>query len=70
MILTKICNFFQLPKIFPFAYPQGVNRAFPYVSINEADDIIDIETPMLFQLVGYKTWHFFIIIRQPEHVVD
>ena len=40
----------------PFAYPQGVNRAFPYVSSNEADDIVDIETPMLFQLVGYKTW--------------
>lgn len=30
---------------------QGVNRAFPYVSSNEADDIIEVQTPMLFKLV-------------------
>ncbi|XVE88572.1 hypothetical protein DITRI_Ditri19aG0080000 [Diplodiscus trichospermus] len=35
----------------------GVNRAFPYVSSNEADDIIDIETPMLFQLVHSKNFN-------------
>ncbi|KAL6335343.1 hypothetical protein AAG906_029586 [Vitis piasezkii] len=29
----------------------GVNRAFPYVSSIEADDIIEVQTPMLFQLV-------------------
>ncbi|KAH9665410.1 CBF domain-containing protein [Citrus sinensis] len=28
----------------------GVNRAFPYVSSNEADDIIEVQTPMLFKL--------------------
>lgn len=30
---------------------QGVNRAFPYVSTDEADDIIESETPVLFKLV-------------------
>ncbi|XVF27125.1 hypothetical protein REPUB_Repub14bG0079700 [Reevesia pubescens] len=35
----------------------GVNRAFPYVSSNEADDIVDIETPMLFQLVHSKNFN-------------
>lgn len=29
----------------------GVNRAFPYVSRNEADDVIEVQTPMLFHLV-------------------
>ncbi|XP_030535917.1 protein SLOW WALKER 2 [Rhodamnia argentea] len=29
----------------------GVNRAFPYVSSNEADDIVEVQTPLLFQLV-------------------
>jgi len=28
-----------------------VNRAFPFVSSDEADDIIDVQTPVLFQLV-------------------
>ncbi|KAJ1408291.1 CCAAT-binding factor [Sesbania bispinosa] len=28
----------------------GVNRAFPFVSSNEADDIVDVQTPVLFQL--------------------
>ncbi|PNX94172.1 CCAAT-binding factor, partial [Trifolium pratense] len=28
----------------------GVNRAFPFVSSNEADDIIEVQTPVLFQL--------------------
>ncbi|KAE9468038.1 hypothetical protein C3L33_00089, partial [Rhododendron williamsianum] len=32
----------------------GVNRAFPYVSSNEADDIIEVQTPMLFQLVALQ----------------
>lgn len=32
-------------------FVQGVNRAFPFVSSNEADDIVDIQTPVLFQLV-------------------
>jgi ribosome biogenesis protein MAK21 len=35
-------------------FSQGVNRAFPFVSSNEADDIIDIQTPVLFQLVITK----------------
>lgn len=30
---------------------QGVNRAFPYVSSDEADDIIESQTPVLFKLV-------------------
>ncbi|KAG7586794.1 CCAAT-binding factor [Arabidopsis thaliana x Arabidopsis arenosa] len=29
----------------------GVNRAFPYVSTDEADDIIESQTPVLFKLV-------------------
>lgn len=28
-----------------------MNRAFPFVSSNEADDIVDVQTPVLFQLV-------------------
>lgn len=35
----------------------GVNRAFPYVSSNEADDIIEVQTPMLFQLVHSKNFN-------------
>lgn len=57
VIVHDFIKYFQLFPTSPFAYPQGVNRAFPYVSSNEADDIVDIETPMLFQLVGYKTLH-------------
>ncbi|KAF5470970.1 hypothetical protein F2P56_011451 [Juglans regia] len=35
----------------------GVNRAFPYVLSNEADDIIEVQTPMLFQLVHSKSFN-------------
>lgn len=35
----------------------GVNRAFPYVSSNEADDIVEAQTPMLFQLVHSKNFN-------------
>ncbi|XP_063937574.1 protein SLOW WALKER 2 [Daucus carota subsp. sativus] len=35
----------------------GVNRAFPYVSSNEADDILEVQTPMLFQLVHSKNFN-------------
>ncbi|KAH1149412.1 hypothetical protein GLYMA_16G012100v4 [Glycine max] len=35
----------------------GVNRAFPFVSSNEADDIVDIQTPVLFQLVHSKNFN-------------
>ncbi|KAJ0006794.1 hypothetical protein Pint_29316 [Pistacia integerrima] len=35
----------------------GVNRAFPYVSSNEADDIIEVQTPMLFKLVHSKNFN-------------
>ncbi|CAA7052467.1 unnamed protein product [Microthlaspi erraticum] len=35
----------------------GVNRAFPYVSSDEADDIIDSETPVLFKLVHSKNFN-------------
>ncbi|GAV61402.1 CBF domain-containing protein [Cephalotus follicularis] len=35
----------------------GVNRAFPFVSSNEADDIIEVQTPMLFQLVHSKNFN-------------
>ncbi|KAL4589312.1 hypothetical protein LXL04_002218 [Taraxacum kok-saghyz] len=35
----------------------GVNRAFPYVASNEADDIVESQTPMLFQLVHSKNFN-------------
>ncbi|GLU14192.1 hypothetical protein SLE2022_307760 [Rubroshorea leprosula] len=35
----------------------GVNRAFPYVSSNEADDVIEMQTPMLFKLVHSKNFN-------------
>lgn len=31
---------------------QGINRAFGFVSNNEADDVVESQTPMLFQLVN------------------
>ncbi|KAF7843646.1 CCAAT/enhancer-binding protein zeta [Senna tora] len=35
----------------------GVNRAFPFVSSDEADDIIDVQTPVLFRLVHSKNFN-------------
>ncbi|VFQ65516.1 unnamed protein product [Cuscuta campestris] len=35
----------------------GVNRAFPYVASNEADEIVQIQTPILFQLVHSKSFN-------------
>lgn len=35
----------------------GVNRAFPFVSSDEADDVIEVQTPMLFQLVHSKNFN-------------
>ncbi|XP_057505267.1 protein SLOW WALKER 2-like isoform X1 [Actinidia eriantha] len=35
----------------------GVNRAFPFVSSDEAGDIIEVQTPMLFQLVHSKNFN-------------
>ncbi|KAL2336371.1 hypothetical protein Fmac_010817 [Flemingia macrophylla] len=35
----------------------GVNRAFPFVASNEADDIVDVQTPILFQLVHSKNFN-------------
>ncbi|KAL8138359.1 hypothetical protein V2J09_004360, partial [Rumex salicifolius] len=35
----------------------GVNRAFPFVSSNEADEILEVQTPMLFQLVHSKNFN-------------
>ncbi|CAM8901251.1 unnamed protein product [Rhodiola kirilowii] len=35
----------------------GVNRAFPYVASNEADDIVEVQTPILFQLVHSKNFN-------------
>ncbi|XP_047341248.1 protein SLOW WALKER 2 [Impatiens glandulifera] len=35
----------------------GVNRAFPFVSSDEADDIVELQTPMLFQLVHSKNFN-------------
>ncbi|CAK9310566.1 unnamed protein product [Citrullus colocynthis] len=35
----------------------GVNRAFPYVLSKEADDIIELQSPMLFQLVHSKNFN-------------
>ncbi|KAK4395034.1 CCAAT/enhancer-binding protein zeta [Sesamum angolense] len=35
----------------------GVNRAFPFVSTDEADDVIEVQTPILFQLVHSKNFN-------------
>ncbi|GFP99495.1 ccaat/enhancer-binding protein zeta [Phtheirospermum japonicum] len=35
----------------------GVNRAFPFVSSDEADDVIQVQTPLLFQLVHSKNFN-------------
>nr|GMC75947.1 CCAAT/enhancer-binding protein zeta [Ipomoea batatas] len=35
----------------------GVNRAFPYVSSDEADDIVQVQTPVLFQLVHSRNFN-------------
>eukprot|EP01018_Ginkgo_biloba_P027936 Gb_38494 [translate_table: standard] len=35
----------------------GINRAFPYVSTDEADIIIQKQTPILFQLVHSKSFN-------------
>ncbi|XP_059456216.1 protein SLOW WALKER 2 [Corylus avellana] len=35
----------------------GVNRAFPFVLSNEADDIIEVQTSMLFKLVHSKNFN-------------
>lgn len=31
---------------------QGVNRALPYVASSEVDDIVEVQTPILFRLVS------------------
>lgn len=33
---------------------QGVNRAFPFVASDEADDVVEVQTPMLFKLVRFN----------------
>ncbi|GAB4841942.1 auxilin-like clathrin-binding protein required for normal clathrin function [Ancistrocladus abbreviatus] len=38
----------------------GVNRAFPFVSTDEADEIVEVQTPMLFQLVHSKNFNIGI----------
>ncbi|KAK9150753.1 hypothetical protein Syun_009062 [Stephania yunnanensis] len=35
----------------------GVNRAFPFLSSGEADDLVDVQTPMLFKLVHSKNFN-------------
>lgn len=35
----------------------GVNRAFPFVSSDEADDIIEVQTPILFRLVHSENFN-------------
>ncbi|KAL6568326.1 hypothetical protein OROHE_004010 [Orobanche hederae] len=35
----------------------GVNRAFPFVSNDEVDDVIEVQTPLLFQLVHSKNFN-------------
>jgi len=32
---------------------QGVNRALPYVASSEVDDIVEVQTPILFRLVSF-----------------
>lgn len=36
-----------------FHHMQGVNRALPYVASSEVDDIVDVQTPILFRLVSF-----------------
>lgn len=47
----------RLLNSFPFPLMQGVNRAFPFVSTDEADDVIEVQTPLLFQLVHSKNFN-------------
>ncbi|KAL2933089.1 CCAAT/enhancer-binding protein zeta [Bienertia sinuspersici] len=35
----------------------GINRAFPFVSGDEADEIVDVQTPMLFRLVHSQNFN-------------
>ncbi|XP_051135888.1 protein SLOW WALKER 2 [Andrographis paniculata] len=35
----------------------GVNRAFPFVSSDEADDVLQVQTPLLFKLVHSKNFN-------------
>ncbi|XP_073039989.1 protein SLOW WALKER 2 [Primulina eburnea] len=35
----------------------GVNRAFPFVSSDETDDVIEVQAPLLFQLVHSKNFN-------------
>ncbi|KAJ4951263.1 hypothetical protein NE237_028095 [Protea cynaroides] len=35
----------------------GINRAFPFVASDEADDVIEVQTPMLFKLVHSKNFN-------------
>lgn len=35
----------------------GVNRAFPFVASDEADDVVEVQTPMLFKLVHSKNFN-------------
>ncbi|KAK8961620.1 hypothetical protein KSP40_PGU009186 [Platanthera guangdongensis] len=35
----------------------GVNRAFPYVSSEEADDILEVQTPIIFKLVHSENFN-------------
>lgn len=55
LVLQRFCSFKEaapeLNASFVLPSSQGVNRAFPYVSSAEADDIIEVQTPMIFQLV-------------------
>lgn len=57
-ILNKLIFFTESYYLLPQNLPngrvlnlQGVNRAFPYVASNEADDVVELQTPILFQLV-------------------
>ncbi|XP_043691786.1 CCAAT/enhancer-binding protein zeta [Telopea speciosissima] len=35
----------------------GINRAFPFVASDEVDDVIEVQTPMLFKLVHSKNFN-------------
>ncbi|KAF6166730.1 hypothetical protein GIB67_005606 [Kingdonia uniflora] len=47
-----ISDFSELKRL-----PRGVNRAFPFVGIDEVDDVVEIQTPMLFKLVHSKNFN-------------
>lgn len=59
LIVSHLCRIREngnLLHLAQLSHLQGVNRAFPFVSSDEADDVIQAHTPVLFQLVSVATY--------------